>query len=288
MSERRVPHRPLRACIDLSRVGLDLSDVRLETEGARESTSACLLAALRSGITWVDVGASPGMQKLVADVVADAGVSPPVIVVSIHGDELGVTSRHGGVSHAVRAVVDRLRTDRIDLLLVEGRTAVTDGTWRALLDLVQEGSVGVIGLRDPTRDVLLSCHACGRVDAVSIEVGVGHRTAIRDVLGWCVTNEIDVLGRALLAFPRSAAVVEALRSAELRHGNAADVVLVAWTLAWPGITAVAFPASTAEEVDRRVDAAQLKLTVDDLDVIAAALRADGTDDTGFERPRMRA
>ena len=57
------------------------------------------------------------------------------------------------------------------------------------------------------------------------------------------------------------------------HQRAA--VAVAWTLAWPGVTAAIVGARSPRQVDGWLDAATLSLKADDLSDIAAAIPATG-------------
>jgi aryl-alcohol dehydrogenase-like predicted oxidoreductase len=47
-------------------------------------------------------------------------------------------------------------------------------------------------------------------------------------------------------------------------------IAIAWTLAWPGVTAAIVGARTPEQVDGWIDADSIELTRDDLEEIAKA------------------
>jgi aryl-alcohol dehydrogenase-like predicted oxidoreductase len=61
-------------------------------------------------------------------------------------------------------------------------------------------------------------------------------------------------------------------------------VAVAWTLAFPGVTAAIVGARSAKQVDGWMDAATLTLEPGDMEEIARAIQASGAGE-GPERPR---
>src|SRR6185437_6053327 len=82
---------------------------------------------------------------------------------------------------------------------------------------------------------------------------------------------------------RNLALRDALRPIARRHGATVSAVAVAWTLAWPGVTAAIVGARTPAQVDGWIAAATLELTEEDLDEIAGALERTGAG-SGPERP----
>jgi aryl-alcohol dehydrogenase-like predicted oxidoreductase len=60
-----------------------------------------------------------------------------------------------------------------------------------------------------------------------------------------------------------------------RHGTSVASVALAWTLAWPAVTAAIVGARSPAQVDGWFDAAALRLTPEDLQEIAAAIAATG-------------
>jgi aryl-alcohol dehydrogenase-like predicted oxidoreductase len=74
---------------------------------------------------------------------------------------------------------------------------------------------------------------------------------------------------------RSLALRDALRPIAARHKVTVAAVAVAWTLAWPGVTAAIVGARVAAQVDGWIGGASLVLTPQDLDEIAAAIAETG-------------
>ena len=74
-----------------------------------------------------------------------------------------------------------------------------------------------------------------------------------------------------------------MRPVAQRHATTVAAVAVAWTLAWPGVTAAIVGARVPAQVDGWVGAATLELSDGDLDEIAAAIERTGAG-TGPARP----
>jgi aryl-alcohol dehydrogenase-like predicted oxidoreductase len=74
-----------------------------------------------------------------------------------------------------------------------------------------------------------------------------------------------------------------LKPVAARHGTSVAAVAVAWTLAWPAVTAAIVGARSPEQVDGWLDAATLALTAEDVGEIAAAIESTGAG-TGPVRP----
>jgi aryl-alcohol dehydrogenase-like predicted oxidoreductase len=74
---------------------------------------------------------------------------------------------------------------------------------------------------------------------------------------------------------RNLALRDALRPVAQRHSTTVSAVAIAWTLAWPGVTAAIVGARSPEQVAGWIGAATLELTVEDLDEIARAIGQSG-------------
>jgi aryl-alcohol dehydrogenase-like predicted oxidoreductase len=111
--------------------------------------------------------------------------------------------------------------------------------------------------------------------------------SLRPVASWsCFTAErakslpkddwrscsVDFTGNGLV---RNLAVANAIQPIAARHGTSVASVAVAWTLAWPPVTAAIVGARSQAQVDGWLDAATLRLSPEDLQEIAAAIAATG-------------
>jgi aryl-alcohol dehydrogenase-like predicted oxidoreductase len=74
---------------------------------------------------------------------------------------------------------------------------------------------------------------------------------------------------------RNLALRDALRPIATKHGSTTAAVAVAWTLAWPGVTAAIVGARSPEQVDGWLPAATLRLDDADLTAVASAIAKTG-------------
>jgi aryl-alcohol dehydrogenase-like predicted oxidoreductase len=72
---------------------------------------------------------------------------------------------------------------------------------------------------------------------------------------------------------RNLAVADALKPIAARHDTSFAAVAVAWTLAWPGVTAAIVGARSPAQVDGWADALTLELTAADVAEIGRAIEA---------------
>jgi aryl-alcohol dehydrogenase-like predicted oxidoreductase len=82
---------------------------------------------------------------------------------------------------------------------------------------------------------------------------------------------------------KNLALRDALMPIARRRGVSVGALAVAWTLAWPGVTAAIVGARSPEQVDGWISAADLALDVADLDEVARAIESTGAG-TGPARP----
>ncbi|HEX3392893.1 MAG TPA: aldo/keto reductase [Acidimicrobiales bacterium] len=216
------------------------------------------------------------------------------------------------------ASLRRLGLERLDLLQIHWPT--DDGTpleesWATLAALVEEGKVGYIGVSNFGTDLLETCEAVRHVDTNQPELNLVTRRAAADIVPWCAAHGTGVLayspmrsglltGRfsaervrslpdddwrasdADFAEPRlsrNLALVDRLRAIADRLGCSLPELAVAWTLAWPGVSAAIVGARRPDQVDGWVGAAAVSLSDDDLDDIAGAVRETGAGE-GPNRP----
>jgi aryl-alcohol dehydrogenase-like predicted oxidoreductase len=207
------------------------------------------------------------------------------------------------------ASLRRLGVERIDLYQMHW--PADDGTpveayWQALLDLKAEGKVRAVGLSNHSVEQLQRAERLGHVDTLQPPFSAIRRTSA-DELRWCAEHGTGVIvyspmqsglltgtftrERAAQLGPddwrsrspeftgegleRNLALADALRPIAARRETTVASVAVAWTLAWPGVTAAIVGARSPEQVDGWMDAARLELTTGDLDEIAAAIERTG-------------
>ena len=204
----------------------------------------------------------------------------------------------------------RLKVERIDLYQMHW--PAKDGTpleayWQTLLDLKQEGKVAAVGLSNHNVAQLAAAEALGHVDTLQPPFSAIKREVAGAELLWCEAHDTGVivyspmqagllsgafnLERAAAlpandwrsrnveftgaALNRNLVVAEAMRQVAAERHTTAAAVAVAWTLAWPGVTAAIVGARKPDQVDGWIDAATLWLTDSDMAVIGAAIERSG-------------
>ena len=224
------------------------------------------------------------------------------------------TPRQAGAPASIRREVEnslrRLGVERIDLYQMHW--PAEDGTpledyWQTLLDLKREGKVRAVGLSNHDAAQLDAAEAIGHVDTLQPPFSAIRRDVAARELPWCAAHDTGVIvyspmqagllsGRftaeraaalpaddwrsrnALFqgeALQRNLALADAFRPIAERHDTTVAAAVVAWTLAWPGVTGAIVGARSPEQVDGWLDAARIQLTGEDMADIAAAIAATG-------------
>jgi aryl-alcohol dehydrogenase-like predicted oxidoreductase len=232
----------------------------------------------------------------------------------IWDDDRMASPRRVGAPASIRREVEasmrRLRTERIDLYQMHW--PAEDGTpieeyWGTLLDLKAEGKVRAVGLSNHNAAQLEAAVQVGHVDTLQPPFSAIRRNAAADELPWCVDHETGVIVYSPMqsglltgtftkeraaAFAeddwrrrspefqgekldRNLALAAALAPIADRKGVSVAALAVAWTLAWPGVTAAIVGARRPSQVDGWLRAAALDLSAQDLADVARAIEAAG-------------
>ena len=207
------------------------------------------------------------------------------------------------------ASLRRLGVEAIDLYQMhwppDDGTPVED-YWETLLDLKAEGKARHVGLSNHSVEQLERAEAVGHVETLQPPFSAIRRAAAPQ-LAWCRAHDTGVLvyspmqsglltgafsaERAAALGPddwrsrsaeftgdalrRNLALADALRPIAARRGTSVASVAVAWTLAWPGVSAAIVGARTPAQVDGWLDAATLELTAEDVEEVATAIERTG-------------
>jgi aryl-alcohol dehydrogenase-like predicted oxidoreductase len=211
------------------------------------------------------------------------------------------------VRREVEASLRRLRTERIDLYQIHWPPAEqVEDYWQVLLDLKAQGKVRAVGLSNHDTKRLDAAEALGHVDSLQPPFSLINRDAA-DEIDWCYAHDTGVIvyspmqsglltgafnEQRAAALPagdwrsrdaeftgarlqRNLALVEALRTVAYRYGTNVATVAVAWTLAYPGVTAAIVGARNPRQVDGWIDAPNVDLSTADRTDIADAVRRTG-------------
>jgi aryl-alcohol dehydrogenase-like predicted oxidoreductase len=211
------------------------------------------------------------------------------------------------IRREVEASLKRLGVERIDLYQMHW--PAKDGTkletyWQTLVDLKREGKVRFVGLSNHDAAQMEICEQIGHVDTLQPPFSAIRRDVAAAELPWCHKNGTGVIvyspmqsgllsgrfsverAQALASndwrsrnaeytgdkLTRNLALAGAMRPIAERLNTTVAAVAVAWTLAWPGVTAAIVGARTPAQVDGWLDAAKLELGSKDMAEIAEAIR----------------
>ena len=204
------------------------------------------------------------------------------------------------------ASLRRLGVEHIDLYQFhwpdQFGTPVED-SWSAMMKLVEAGKVRWVGVSNFDVTLLERCEAIWHVDSLQPPFSLISRSAAEKEIPWCASHDTGVIcyspmqsGLLTESFTaeriaalaeddwrrrapefqrprlgRNLALRDALRPIAQRHETSVSCIAIAWTLAWPGVSAAIVGARTPQQVDGWIGAAAIKLTQQDLDEIAAAI-----------------
>jgi aryl-alcohol dehydrogenase-like predicted oxidoreductase len=224
------------------------------------------------------------------------------------------------VRREVEDSLRRLQVERIDLYQVhwppEDGTPLED-YWATMVELQQEGKVRAIGLSNHDPKQLDVADTIGHVGSLQPPFSMIHREAAADLIPWCAANGTGVIvyspmqsglltgamtADRVAAMPdddwrrshedftgdnlaRNLELAAALEPVARRHGVSQGAVAVAWTLAWPGVTAAIVGARRPDQVDGWAPSATLQLTEDDLGELNDAITRTGAG-SGPVRPQQ--
>ena len=216
------------------------------------------------------------------------------------------------------ASLRRLGVDRIDLYQFhwpdESGTEVED-SWAEMARLIDEGKVRAGGVSNFDVALLERCERVRHVDSLQPPFSLIRRQAGERGIPWCAEHGTGVIVYSpmqsglltdrfsearVLTLPgsdwrrkssdfnppklaRNLALRDGLRPMAERHRTTVAQVAIAWTLAWPGVTAAIVGARTPEQVDGWIDAGSLELGADDLEQIARVVERTGAG-SGPTRP----
>ena len=281
----------------------------------QKQVNAVIGKALEGGVNFIDTADvySQGLsERLVGQSLKDLGVKRSDVVIATKAfGEMGPGPNDRGASRghimdAVKASLDRLGTDHIDLYQIHGNDTVTplDETLRALEDLVSQGLVRYIGCSNwaawkVAKAVGISDHrGWSRFVTVQSYYSIAGRDLEREIVPMMQGEGVGLLvwsplaggllsgkfgpggngpegaRRTVFDFPpvntdRAWPVVEAMRKIGDARGVSVARVALAWVLAKPFVTSVIIGAKTQEQLDDNLAAAQLELTAEEVKALDA-------------------
>ena len=214
------------------------------------------------------------------------------------------------IRREVDASLRRLGVERIDLYQMhwppDDGTPVED-YWGAMLELREVGKIRAAGLSNHGVDLLEAAEKVGHVESLQPPFSAVNRSAGADVLPWCDEHRTGVIvyspmqsGLLTGAFDEdraaglpeddwrsghpdftppklhaNLAVTDALDEVAGRHDAPTPAAAVAWTLAWPGVSAAIVGGRRPRQVDGWLPAAGMELTPEDMALVADVIARTG-------------
>jgi methylglyoxal reductase len=207
------------------------------------------------------------------------------------------------IRHEVEESLKRLGTDYIDHYVTHWQDATTPiaETVGALVRLKEEGKIRSIGASNVSPDDLEAYIATGALDAIQEEYSMVKRGIETTLLPLCLENAVSVLSYSSLALgllsgkvgpervfaeddqrhgnPRFsqanrqkiARLIDVLKPVAATHGASVAQVVIAWTIAQPGITFSLCGARDPAQAVENAAAARLRLTESELALISAGV-----------------
>lgn len=314
----------------LGRTGLFVSEICLGTMtfggrgelwpiiGQLDQAAATNLLRLstEAGINFVDtadVYSEGESERILGRAVKDLGISRQDVIIATKArgrtgpgpNAVGLSRGH--IMDAVKASLDRLGTDYIDLYQVHGADLVTplDETLRALDDLVRAGQVRYIGCSNLMAWQIMKAlglsanRGWARFETVQAYYSIAGRDIEREIVPLMAEEQLGLMVWSPLAggllsgkFRRDFAgpndarrtrfdfppverehaynIVDAIQPIAERHRVSVARVALAWLLHQKSVMSVIVGAKTAEQLADNIAAAELTLSADDLAALETA------------------
>jgi aryl-alcohol dehydrogenase-like predicted oxidoreductase len=220
------------------------------------------------------------------------------------------TLRPDSIRREVEASLKRLRVERIDLYQFhwpDQTGTPVEESWAEMARLIDEGKVRAAGVSNFSVELLERIEPIRHVDSLQPPFSLIRRASGADVIPWAAAHGTGVIvyspmqsGILTDAFSaervaamaaddwrrsapefneparsRNVALRDGLRTIAERRGTGVSTIAVAWTLAWPGVTAAIVGARSPAQVDGWIDAGRTTLTQDELVEIGRAIGSTG-------------
>ena len=271
--------------------------------------------ALAAGVNFIDtadVYSEGNSERMLGQSLRNLGVRRESVVIATKAfGVMGAGPNDRGASRghlmdAVKASLDRLGTDHIDLYQIHGFDAVTpiDETLRALDDLVSEGLIRYIGCSNwPAWHIMKGLgiaerQGWNRIASLQAYYSIAGRDIEREIVpllkdqglglmvwsplaGGLLSGKFSRHGgpndsrRTVFVFPpvnldRAWNVVDVMRGIADRHGVSVARVALAWVLSKPHVTTLIVGAKTVDQLEDNLAATTLALTAEDIATLDAA------------------
>ncbi|GBD92881.1 general stress protein 69 [bacterium BMS3Abin05] len=274
---------------------------------------AAIHRALDLGINWIDTAAIYGLghsEEVVAKAVEgrrdDVFIATKCGLVWDDRENVKNNLQPESIRKEAEASLRRLKTDVIDLYQIHwpDPNASVAKAWETMAQLKAEGKVRYIGVSNFDVPLLKKCLKIAPVQSLQPPYNLLKRKVESDILPFCRENDIGVLVYSPMAsglltgkfdpnrlapddWRRKSAdfkepglskrldFVEKLRPIAEKHGKTVGNLAIAWTLMNPAVTSAIVGARTAQQVEENVQAADWRLTAEELREIDQLLKEFG-------------
>lgn len=261
-------------------------------------TIAAIRAAFDAGITTIDTAEVYGQghsERVVAESLSEVR-DRVVYATKVFANHLQPQQ----VIEACENSLKNLKTDRIDLYQIHWPSGAFNSevvpiaeTMQALNQLKQQGKIRAIGVSNFSLSQLQEAAEYGRIDSLQPPYSLFFRFVEKELLPYCVENQISVLAYSPLAqglltgkfepghqfdpqdnrfknklfqgenYDRAQQALEKLRPIAARHHTSLGNLALAWLIAQPQTQAIV-GVRNADQAVENAKAATVQLTPDDL------------------------
>lgn len=266
-------------------------------------TTKAIRAAFEAGITTIDTAEVYGeghSEQILAQALSDVR-DEMVYATKVFANHL----QYDQVIEACDRSLKNLKTDYIDLYQIHWPSGAfnseivpTEETMSALIELKQQGKIRAIGVSNFSRAQLEEIAQYGRIDSLQPPYSLFWRQVERDVMPYCIKNNISILAYSPLAqglltgkfepghqfdpadnraknklfqgenYERAQQALEKLRPIASRHHTSLGNLAIAWLIAQPQTQAIV-GARNAQQAAANALAADIQLSANELQEIDA-------------------
>ncbi|WP_213805110.1 aldo/keto reductase [Granulicella sp. dw_53] len=274
---------------------------------------AAIHRALDLGINWIDTAAVYGLghsEEIVGKALKSTSHKPYVFTKCerVWDKDGDITGSMKDIRREAEDSLRRLQVEAIDLYQVHWPIPDEDleEGWSTMADLQREGKVRWIGTSNYSVSQLERALKIAPITSNQPPYSMINRAAEPEILPFCLKNGIGTINYApmhsglltgamskerVAALPlddfrrtaknyqepyltRNLAIADHLKTIAARHGVAAGVIAIAWTLHNPAVTASIVGARGPKQVDGTIPAATFRLTDAEYAEINAFLAAN--------------
>ena len=267
--------------------------------------------AIHSGVTFIDTADLYGngrSEELVGEVIKEFPRERLVVAtkggnVSLEDGTIVQDNTPAYLRSALESSLKRLQMDHVDLYYIHAADRVTPlgEAVGELSKLKAEGKIRAIGVSNLNLEQLKEANRSNEISAFQISYNMLNREIEKDLLPYCVENEISVIPYGPLAFgilggnytkdlkldegdwrnsiplfhegvyERNIEKVEALKTIAQSKGITMANLASSWLLSQKGVDAVIPGGKKPEQVKENVKASEIRFTVQELEAIQQIL-----------------